>query len=250
MHWSRLVLSAFFVIVVFATRSFAEDIDEIWDPFEPVNRLVFKLNDGSYTYILKPIAESYDVVVPDTVQTGISNFFSNIGYPIYLVSDVIQLKFTQAAQHTARFALNSTLGIAGLVDVAKDLELEHHEEDFGTALGFWGVPHGPYIVIPFLGMSTLRDAVGLSVDGLLLDPLSYNRYFNVLSANEDTFLTLVTTSLEAVNGLVGNIKAIEAARQASVDYYLFAQGAYYQHRENLVTDGEMSDDEFLDDFSE
>lgn len=245
MCFSRLLLLSYIIIVqfVFIQYALADDIDEIWDPFEPVNRQIFKLNDATYTYILKPVAEGYDTVMPDVAQTGISNFFSNLRYPIYLISDILQLKFEQAAEHTARVALNTTLGIAGFVDVAKDLGIVHHEEDFGIALGFWEVPHGPYIVIPFLGMSTLRDAVGLSVDKLLLDPLSYDLYFNTLSSQEDLILTASTVTLETTNTLSDKIRVIEAAKSASVDYYLFSQGAYYQHRENLVTDG-SSDDEF------
>jgi len=215
------------------------DVEEVYDPIEPVNRGIFWFNDQVDIYVLEPIARGYKDYVPEFMRTAVGNFFLNLRYPSYLVSDLVQGKFSQASDHTARFVINSTVGIAGLIDFAKDAGLPDHEEDFGIALAYRGVPAGPYLVLPFLGPSNVRDGVGRIVD-LFLDPLYWVTYSN-LSAGTKLAISASATGLKVIHTRAGLLQAVEAAKEGSIDYYLFVQGAYYQHRYGLLTDGAASD---------
>ena len=230
--------------VFFSFSASAES--EIYDPIESVNRGIFWFNDQFDIYLLEPVARGYDYIAPDPIQEGINNFFNNLGYPQYLVSDLVQLKFGQALEHTGRFILNSTIGVAGFVDVAKHLGLEHHREDFGLALAYHGVPAGPYIVLPFLGPSNLRDGIGLLVD-TALDPTYWLAAGDILKSNEEWIVSGSTTTLKFVHQRAQLFEAIETAKESSLDYYLFMQSAYYQHREGLLNDGVILDDDLWDD---
>lgn len=216
------------------------EVEEPYDPIEPVNRAIFDFNDTVDIYVLEPVARSYRNNVPDFMQTGIGNFFRNLRYPSYLVSDIIQGKFEQALDHTGRFLINSTVGVLGFIDVAEDWGLPDHQEDFGIGLAYNGVPHGPYLVIPILGPSSVRDGFGLIVDGFL-DPIGWIGYSS-LSAGTKVAIAAGTLGVKLVHTRAGLLQAIEAAKESSVDYYLFAQGAYYQHRHGLVTDGKDEDE--------
>jgi len=230
----------FFSLLVLQPFAFAEE-EEFSDPFERWNRGVFWINDKLDRNVLEPIADGYDYIVPDPVQRGVKNVFENLSYPKFLVSDIVQLKFEQAAEHTGRFLLNSTLGLAGLVDVAKHLGLEKHREDFGTALGYHGVPPGPYLMIPLLGPSNFRDGFGRIVDSFL-DPVPYIAY-GTADDSDAAAISLGATALDLIQTRADLDEAIEAARDASVDYYLFVQAAYYQRREALIHDKAIADDE-------
>ena len=220
---------------------------DISDPLESVNRPIFWFNDKVDSYVLKPVAQGYQYVVPRPARTGVANFFDNLRYPIYLVSDVVQLKFGQAAEHTGRFLLNSTIGIGGLLDVAKECGLEKHREDFGTALGYHGVPDGPYIVIPFLGPSSLRDAFGLLVDRFL-HPSAYISVLDLHTA-EENWTTYGLVGAEAISSREQFLGVVESGKSAALDFYLFSRSAYKQSRDGLINDGTLpSNDEFEDDF--
>jgi phospholipid-binding lipoprotein MlaA len=226
----------------------AEDIgdEEIYDPIEPVNRGIFWFNDKVDVYVLEPVAEAYEEVVPEDIQTGIGNFFTNLRYPQYLLSDLVQLKFEQSLVHTGRFVINSTVGLLGFIDVAKHIGLENDKEDFGLALAYHGVPPGPYIVLPFLGPSNLRDTVGTIVDGAV-HPFAILGY----TVDEDWVDPVVYggRAIEVIHQRAGLLDAVEAAKSSSLDYYLFLQAAYYQHRRGLLYDGNPpeEDDPFADD---
>ncbi len=215
--------------------------EEIYDPWENFNRAIFWFNDQLDIYFLEPVARGYAYITPDFVETGVSNFFSNLRYPSFLVSDIVQLKFEQAGVHTGRFLLNSTVGLGGLIDVAKHVGLEPHEEDFGIALGYHGVPHGPYLVLPIFGPSSVRDAIGRGVDAFL-DPLYY---LGALISPDEAQLaaTLGTRFVEAVDTRAGLLEAVELGKKSALDFYLFSQSAYYQHRLGLVYDGEPPEEE-------
>lgn len=245
------------------------EAEQPYDPLESVNRKIFSFNDTLDVHAIEPVSRAYRRNIPDFMQTGITNFFLNLRYPSYLVSDILQGKFEQALEHTGRFIVNTTVGIVGLVDVAEDIGLPDHEEDFGTALAYHGVPAGPYLMLPILGPSNVRDGVGRIVDGFL-DPIGWIYYSSASSA---TKLAVSATALgvKLVSTRAGLIQAVETAKESSLDYYLFTQGAYYQYRHGVVTDGaEMSelanntdeqqaiedeladelDDDFDDDFDE
>lgn len=247
-----LVLTLFLFAPVIAS---AADPDNISDPFERWNRGVFWFNDRVDRYFLEPVAEGYDFVVPDLAQEGVNNVFRNLRYPSFLVSDIIQFKFDQAAVHTGRFFLNTTLGIGGLLDVAQHFGLEEHEEDFGTALAYRGVPAGPYLVFPLLGPTTVRDGAA-GVFDRFLDPVYWIAY-ETMDETDATILGLSVTALEVVQRRADLLDAIDAAREASVDYYLFVQSAYYQDRHAVINDLRTTDtdpfadeDPFDDEFEE
>ncbi|MCI5066427.1 VacJ family lipoprotein, partial [bacterium] len=190
-------------------------------------------------YLLEPVADGYDAVVPDPMQRGVRNVFENLAYPRYLVSDLVQLKFGQAAEHTGRFLVNSTLGLGGLIDVAKHLGWERHSEDFGTALGHHGVPTGPYVVIPFLGPSNMRDGFSRIVDNFL-SPVPWIAA-ETSSDNDAVAITLGMTALDVIQTRADLDEAINAAQEASLDYYLFIQSAYAQRRFAVIHDLQIED---------
>lgn len=201
------------------------------DPYEGFNRKIFGFNDGLDRYILKPVAKGYQAITPNFIEHGVSNFFSNLSEVGSLVNATLQGKPKQGAKHTGRFLINSTLGIAGLFDVAKYMNLEKTDaEDFGQTLAVWGVDSGPYIVIPFLGSSTIRGGVSIPVDRAL-DPLSYYP--------EDDMARLGLNALEIIDLRARLLKAEEFI---SGDRYLFIRDAYLQRREFLINDGEIVDD--------
>ncbi len=242
----RLSLFSLLVCSLFLIATSVSAQEEVSDPLEGMNRGIFWLNDKLDRYVLEPVADGYDYVTPNFVQDGISNFFSNLRYPSLLLSDLIQLKFDQVATHTGRFVLNSTVGLGGLIDVASEVGLEEHDEDFGTALGHYGVPAGPYLVLPILGPSNFRDGFGRLVDNLL-DPLAWIA-FSTASDSDAEWITFGAASLKVINTRAELDEAIEAARDASVDYYLFTQSAYYQYRDSVIHDkASTEDDPFADD---
>ena len=208
--------------------------DEVWDPLEGFNRGVFWFNDKVDVYIFEPIAIGYDFIVPDLLQDGVNNVFDNLRYPQYLLSDVVQLKFGQAAEHTGRFLINSTLGVAGIFDVAQYFGLEEHYEDFGTALGYHGVSGGPYLVLPLLGPSNLRDLLGRGVD-TVASPLFW---YGQADAHDRTQNSIVYGAAGTlfVQTRADLLDAIDSAKKASVDYYSFAKSAYSQRRRAYIDD--------------
>lgn len=207
------------------------------DPLEPLNRGIYAFNDGLDTVILKPIAQGYRAVLPQFVRTGIGNFFSNLDDITVIANSILQLKIPQAASDIGRFAINSTLGLLGFLDVATHLGLEKHNEDFGQTLGYWGIGGGPYLVLPFLGPSSFRDAVGRWVDS----------YTDVVW-REDHIRTrnqlYGTRVVQNRSRLLDTEKVLETA---AIDEYAFIRDAYLQRRRNLVYDGnpppEAEDDE-------
>jgi len=197
------------------------------DPFESFNRSVFNFNEGVYEYVLDPVAETYQDVMPQPVQTGVSNFFSNIDDIFVFVNSLLQFKFTQAASDFARIAFNTTFGLFGLIDVASHMDLPKHHEDFGQTLATWGVSDGPYIVIPLLGPRTLRDTGGLLVDS------SYDPILEI----EDDEARWTVIGVKTVDIRAGLLQADRLADKSGVDKYNFIREAYLQHRLNLIHDG-------------
>jgi phospholipid-binding lipoprotein MlaA len=223
--------------------------DELWDPFEPVNRGTHALNTTLDEYILEPVARGYEYVIPESVQGSIRNVFDTFRYPSFLVSDVFQFKFTQAACHTGRFLVNATIGVLGIFDVATDWGLPRHYEDFGIALAFHDIPPGPYVVLPLFGPSTVRDALGRIVDGFL-DP------FNIFIVSDIGGSSVRDASLGAqilwvVQTRSDLIEAVKTAKAAGIDYYNTMQSGYYQYRQGVLYDGEVpsSDEEINEDFT-
>lgn len=198
------------------------------DPFEPVNRVVYSINDGLDRAIAKPVAEGYRAVVPELARSGVTNFFSNLEDVWIMLNNLLQGKVESALDDMARVLVNSTVGLFGVVDVASDLGISKHNEDFGQTLGRWGVGSGPYVVLPFLGSSTLRDALGrglVDMQGDIVRQLDHVPTRNSL---------LVTRLINTRANLLDASRIVE---EAALDKYSFTRDAYLQRRENLVYDG-------------
>jgi len=190
------------------------------DRFERVNRAIFGFNEGVDRYVLEPVAKGWDFVVPDWVQTGIGNFFTNLRMPIVMVNDVLQGKPDPAVIDYCRLFVNTTVGLGGLIDVAS---YSLNDEDFGLTLGHWGVPSGAYIVLPILGPSTARDAVGRAADSAA--SLSYS-YF----VPWPWYASAGLRSVEIVNLRAKYLEELDESRRASLDFYIFMRDAYLQNR--------------------
>lgn len=199
------------------------------DPWEGFNRGVYKFNTDVDNAILKPVAQGYENVVPQPARTGVSNFFSNLGDIVVLVNDLLQLKGRQAASDFSRLVWNTTLGLGGLIDVATPMDLPKHNEDFGQTLGYWGVGSGPYLVLPLLGPSSLRDGTGTLVDYTQFDQLHRIKPYH------PTRMAVLT--LQTVDTRANLLRASNLLDQAALDPYVFLREAYLQRRENLVYDG-------------
>lgn len=194
------------------------------DPFEGFNRVMFNFNTSVDQHVLKPAAEFYRAVTPSFVQTGISNFFGNIGDVWTAVNNMLQGNFVDGTNDVMRVAVNSTLGLGGLLDISTPAGLRRHKEDFGQTLGAWGVPAGPYLVLPLLGPSTLRDAVATPVD-FAGDPWDYKRPMHV----RNTGIVVKNVDLRA-----SVLDAASLIQDAALDQYVFMRDAYLQRRENEI----------------
>jgi len=203
------------------------------DPIEPINRGIYSFNNTFDHYLFKPIAKGYEAIVPTLVKTGVSNVFQNMSDAQSLVSDALQLKGAKFGDDLGRVMLNTTFGIGGIFDLATPLGVERGNEDIGQTLGYWGIGAGPYLVIPFLGPSSLRDAVGRFGDSKV-NPLSYVSSVPVRNS---------LTGLGVVDARVGLFPAEDLLNQASLDKYTFLRSAYLQRRQSLVLDGKRPKEE-------
>jgi phospholipid-binding lipoprotein MlaA len=204
------------------------------DPFEQINRGTFAFNQSLDKAVVRPVLRGYRKVTPRVVRTGIANFFSNAQYPIVIFNDLLQGKLAPAANDTGRFLLNTTLGVGGLLDPATDAGLDRNNEDFGQTLGRWGVPPGPYVMLPFIGPYTLRDGIAGIADDLA-EPRAYLR----------SDLRWGLWAGGQLNRRAGLTEA-EAILDRSGDPYAFVRSAYLQRRQYLVTDGAVSDEAPVD----
>lgn len=207
------------------------------DPFESFNRGVYQFNDALDKAVVKPAAKGYDAVMPAPGKMMISNFFSNLDDVSVAINNLLQFKLVRAASDGGRVLVNSTIGLFGLVDVASQVGLEKHNEDFGQTLGYWGVGSGPYLVIPLFGPSSIRDGVGLYAD-TRSDVLT--RVSHVDARNQ----LYATNLLNKRAGLLDQEKVLD---EAMIDGYSFIRDAYLQRRRSLIYDGSPPREKFDDD---
>jgi len=213
------------------------DDPAVHDPWEGTNRGIFAFNEGLDRWFLEPVATGWDFVIPDPVQDSLKRFFRNLGFPVVFVNDLLQGKPVAAAQDVGRFLLNSTAGIAGLFDPAAEAGLPANDEDFGQTLGVWGVPPGPYLVLPLLGPSSPRDTGGMAVDSATL---AYPFFL-------PWFVNFTATSVNVVNRRALLLETIREERKSAFDFYVAVRNAYVQRRENQVSDNEAKPEESDDD---
>jgi phospholipid-binding lipoprotein MlaA len=210
------------------------------DPLEGFNRASYKFNDALDRALLKPAAKGYKAVTPDFVETGVTNFFSNLAQPTVIINDLLQGKFKAGLNDTGRFLLNSTVGIGGLFDPASPAGLDRNDEDFGQTLGKWGVPSGAYLMVPFFGPSTVRDGFGSAV-GVYTDPVHYV---------ERDAIRYGLQGVDLIDSRARRLPLEDTLNQA-FDKYTFIKNAFLQQREYAVKDGNVPpptfDDEPLED---
>ncbi len=225
-HCAALTLALSLSTVPAFGQDFGAQTDP--DPFMRINMMIFEVNEILDNLILKPLAVGYSDHVPEPVQTGVTNFFGNIDDLNTMTNNLLQWKIPEAVSDCGRILINTTVGIGGLIDVASELGLEKHNEDFGQTLGVWGIESGPYLVLPIFGASSTRDALGLFVDSLL----------NPIYQVEDETARAAAFGAERLewrNGL------LPAESLITGDRYLFLREASFQQREFEINDGVLDD---------
>jgi phospholipid-binding lipoprotein MlaA len=202
------------------------------DPLEPFNRGMYQFNDTVDRAVVKPVATVYRDVLPSPLRTGVTNFFANLQDAWSVVNNSLQLKGEAAGDSLVRFGVNTFLGLGGVLDIASEMQIERHTEDFGQTLGHWGVGAGPYLVLPLLGPSTLRDTAALPVDA----------QGNLVSGVSDVSTRNSLTALGLLNRRARLLEATSILDQVALDPYTFTRDAFLQRRQNDVYDGYPPDD--------
>ncbi len=249
---SFLVAMAVGAVAMPAKDAFAEDAkappqqtvttqqvqeDDTNDPFEGSNRFFFGVNQVLDELLLRPVAVVYRAVLPDFARNGVRNFMNNLNSPVIFANDLLQGDTDRAGDTLVRFGVNSTIGIGGLIDVAKDLGHPYHDEDFGQTLAVWGVNEGPYFYFPLMGPSTARDFTGFVVDRGL-DPLTYVNWGD----DDLEYVPIARTVLNVIDLRSRNIETLDDIERSSVDYYASIRSLYRQSRADAVRNGAPSQD--------
>ena len=220
-------------------------VDNRHDPLESMNRAVFSFNEKLDEVVLEPVARGYQQFVPSPVRMVVGNFFSNLDDVVIAANSLLQLKFMDAMASTTRIVINTTFGMLGAIDLASDIsqvsdiDISKRNEDFGQTLGFYGIGSGPYIVLPILGPSTVRDAIGIGVDSTIFHPArAIYTSFDLLTVR------LPVTTVEFIDRREQLLDLDKTLEEASLDKYEFVRDAYLQRRESLIkNDGAASEEE-------
>lgn len=236
----KIILS---ILLCFSLNVFADSFDDEFEKdfiepeenilLEKYNRGMTDVNDKLFVYFFKPISQSVEYVVPEPIRLGINNMFNNIKYPVRLTNSLLQMKFEKSYVETQRFLVNSTFGILGFMDLAKtELDLTTSPEDFGQTLAYYGVPSGPYIVLPILGPSNLRDSLCMIPD-YYISPANYveDRYYNIYGNGTEA---LYISSYEKFNSGSLNYKFYDMMKADAVDLYPYLKTVYTDYRKKLI----------------
>ena len=210
------------------------------DPLEPINRAIFNFNEVIDDAVLEPVAKGYRAITPDPVEKSVSNFFNNLGEINNIFNSTLQLKLDKTLSSSARFVINSTVGVFGLFDIATSLGIERHREDFGQTLGHYGVPAGPYLVLPFFGPSTFRDAPGFYADIAVEKSISP---VHTELHHEERQLIQATNVIDTRANLLQATKILDTAAK---DKYIFLRESYLQKRTKMIADGKNVQDFEID----
>lgn len=213
------------------------------DPWESWNRGVQSFNDNVDGYVMKPVAKGYNWIMPNFADQAVTNFFSNLDDIGVFTNDLLQAKVMQSGMDTARFLVNTTAGVGGLIDVASMVDLPKHNEDFDQTLGVWGVPTGPYVVLPFFGPSSPRGVVGLVGDAAM-NPITYAGFY----LNPEWIgaaVSMGSGALKVIDARSDLLGMEKVASEAAVDRYQFFRDAYLSNRNYLVKDGNVPEDDVL-----
>jgi phospholipid-binding lipoprotein MlaA len=201
-----------------------DDVVEVADPLETWNRAMFTVNDRLYFWLLKPAAKGYSAIVPEWGRVRVNNMFHNITMPVRFVNNLLQWKVGRAGTEIVRFVVNSSAGLGGMFDVARNMDLKSYDEDLGQTLGVYGIGNGFYLVWPFLGSSSLRDSVGKAGD-IVLHPVWYI---------PDVELQLAVRTLDYTNKTSLRIGDYEDMKESALDPYIAFRNAYIQYRNNKI----------------
>ncbi|MBM3580890.1 MAG: VacJ family lipoprotein [Alphaproteobacteria bacterium] len=212
------------------------EYQRINDPFEPANRFVFALNRAIDAAIVKPLAALYREFTPKVLQEAIGNILANLRSPVVLANDVLQGEGKRAGHTLARFVVNSTVGLGGAVDVASEMGIPRHAEDFGQTLAVWGVPEGPYLVLPIFGPSNPRDTVGLVAD-FFTDPINW---YAVNTGQE--FITYSRAGATGIDVRARHMKELDDLERTSLDYYAAIRSLYRERRADEIRNGQKASD--------
>lgn len=234
-----LMVVATCLVFVSACASTPNEVPDI-DPWQAMNRKIYRFNQVADKYAIKPVSDSYVKFVHVSLRNRITNFFVNLGGINVFLNDFLQGKFKQGIVDTTRFLMNSTFGILGLFDVATEFGFRQHEEDFGQTLAVWGVGQGPYLVLPLLGPYTLRNIPGFG----------FAFFTNPLFLIDDLRVTVPMTTLGLVDLRARSEGAIQFIDEAAVDPYAFTREAYLQRREFLIHDGNPPVDDLFDELDD
>ncbi|MDE2134428.1 MAG: VacJ family lipoprotein [Alphaproteobacteria bacterium] len=210
--------------------------DSVWDPFEPVNRQVFAFNHTLDKHAALPAASYYKSAVPDAARNGVHNFLSNLTLPVTFANDVLQGEATRAGDAVGRFGVNTTIGILGVMDPASGMGLPEHDEDFGQTLAVYGVPGGPYLVLPLLGSTLPRDLAGRILVDHYFNPLGYVTYDGKL------YVSLGENLLKVVDQRSRSIGALRDVERNSIDYYAAMRSMYVQRRNHDINNIDVAPD--------
>jgi phospholipid-binding lipoprotein MlaA len=202
------------------------------DPLEPINRLVFGLNEGVDFLILRPVNTVYRTLVPQPVRKGVANVVYNLASPVILANDILQGEGKRAGNTASRFLINTTVGVGGFVDVAAKQGIPRHSEDFGQTLAVWGIGSGPYIVLPLIGPSTLRDTAAMVVDGTI-DPMTW------ALMHEKTSVRLIPTGTQVIVYHDEYLDVAQNMRRSSADFYASVRDVYAQRRQSEIANGNL-----------
>ena len=210
------------------------------DPLEPLNRAVFGFNEVIDDAVLEPVAKGYRAITPDPVEDSVSNFFNNLGEINNIFNSALQLKLDKTVSSSARFVINSTVGIFGFFDIASSLGIERHREDFGQTLGYYGFPAGPYLVLPFFGPSTFRDAPGFYADVMVEKSISP---IHTELHHEERQVIQAANVIDTRANLLQATKILDTAAK---DKYIFLRESYLQKRTKMIADGKDVQDFEID----
>lgn len=249
---SILLAVAVGAVAIPSTNAWAEDVkpaesktvttqeiaaDDTNDPFEGTNRFFFDVNQVLDEVLLRPVAIGYRWITPEFARDGVRNFMNNLNSPVIFANDLMQGEGDRAGDTLVRFGINSTIGIGGLFDVAKELGHPYHDEDFGQTLAVWGVDEGPYFYFPLMGPSTARDFTGFVVDRGL-DPLTYVNWGD----DDLEYVPIARTVLNVIDLRARNIETLDDIERSSVDYYASIRSLYRQSRADAARNGAPSED--------
>jgi phospholipid-binding lipoprotein MlaA len=202
--------------------------EQINDPLESINKITFSINESMDTYVFHPLATGYRQIVPSFGRNLVRNFIDNLKTPSYFANDMLQGNFHDAAITLKRFLLNTTVGILGLIDIAELIEIPAHKNDFGKTLGIWGIDEGPYLILPILGSSNLRDTFGLIVESFI-DPINY-----YIKNKKHYWIYPTRVGITGISLYENQIDNIDDIKSMSLDYYSSMRSIYQQHRTSLI----------------